>query len=49
MTLLVVNLAKEDELYNLEVETDTTVEGLKYLLEVESQINFDQQAISFNN
>jgi hypothetical protein len=38
MTLLVQNLVKEDVFHNLEVDTDITVEDLKCLLEIESQI-----------
>lgn len=49
ITLLVQNLTKEDEFHNLDVEIDVTVEGLKCLLEIESGIPVDQQAIFFKS
>ena len=49
MTLLVQNLTKEDEFHSLDVEMDITVEGLKCLLEIESSIPVDQQAIFYKN
>ena len=38
MTLLVQNLVKEDTFHSLDVEMDVTVDDLKCLLEIESQI-----------
>jgi hypothetical protein len=50
MTLLVQNLTKDDVFHNLEdVETTITVEDLKCLLEIESQIPVSDQVLFFKN
>ena len=49
MTLLVQNLTKEDVFHNLDVDEDITVEDLKCLLEIESQIPVNDQAIFFRS
>jgi hypothetical protein len=50
MTLLVQNLTKSDVFHNLEdVENDATVEDLKCLLEIESQLPVSEQALFFKN
>mmetsp|Transcript_7100 Transcript_7100/g.11969 ORF Transcript_7100/g.11969 Transcript_7100/m.11969 type:complete len:86 (+) Transcript_7100:23-280(+) len=49
MSLLIQNITKDDIFHNLEVENDVTVEDLKCLLEIESQIPVSDQAIFFKN
>jgi hypothetical protein len=49
ITLLVQNLDKDDQFHSLDVEDDITVEGLKCLLEIESQIPVSDQALFFKN
>ena len=49
LTLLVQNLTKDDVFHSLEVERDVTVEDLKCLLEIESQIPVSEQALFFKN
>ena len=49
MELLVQNLTSEDKFHNLEVDKDVTVEDLKCLLEIESGMPVNDQAIFFRN
>jgi len=50
MTLLVQNLAKDDEFHNLEdIDHDITVEDIKCLLEIESQIPVSDQVLFFKS
>ena len=49
MTLLVQNLTEDDKFHSLEVDLDVTVEDLKCLLEIESQIPVSEQALFFKN
>ena len=50
MTLLVQNLTKDDVFHNLEdIDFDITLEDLKCLLEIESQIPVSDQVIFFKS
>jgi hypothetical protein len=50
MTLLVQNLTKDDVFHNLEdIDVDVTLEDLKCLLEIESQIPVIDQVIFFKS
>ena len=49
MELLIQNLTDEDKFHNLEVDVDSTVEDLKCLLEIESGMPVNDQAIFYKN
>ena len=49
MELLIQDLTAEDKFHNLEVEKEVTVEDLKCLIEIESGIPVNDQAVFFRN
>ena len=49
MTLLVQNLTKDDVFHSIECDNDVTVEDFKCLLEIESMIPVNDQALFFKN